>query len=221
MKKRILTGVAIIITAVLLASVAFTSSMAANQYGLTEQEVKTVQQRLKSWGYYTGAVDGVYGQKTIVAVQYFQRKHSLTPDGIVGSKTAEKLGIRIGAAKSNAGGASNDVYLLAKVIYGEARGEPYQGKVAVGAVVLNRVENPNFPNSMWGVVYQKGAFSIVADGQINLTPDADALKAARDAINGKDPVGGAIYYYNPKKTSNKFIISRPVITTIGDHVFCS
>ena len=155
-------------------------------------------------------------------LQAFQKKQGLKVDGIVGTETAKKMGIQL-KGKDSGGGSRDDkgdVYLLARVVYGEARGEPYKGKVAVASVVLNRVESSLFPNSVSKVVYQKNAFSIVADGQINYTPDQDALKAARDAMNGWDPSGGAIFYYNPDKTKNEFIRSRKVITVIGSHRFC-
>ncbi len=199
--------------------------VAAYKFGSSGNEVKEIQKRLKDWGYYFGAVDGYYGKETENAVIRFQKKHKITIDGIVGAQTAEKLGVRAPKNSGDSGGGaspghSSDVYLLARVVYGEARGETYTGKVAVAAVVLNRVESSKFPNSMAKVVYQPGAFSIVDDGQINLSPDQEALKAARDAINGWDPSGGALFYYNPAKTTNKWIKSRPVIVTIGEHVFC-
>ena len=187
--------------------------------GLTRDEIMTVQKKLKNWGYYGGVVDGVYGPATTAAVKWFQRKNGLTPDGVVGARTAEKLGMQLSGSGGRSG-TKNDVYLLARVVYGEARGEPYRGKVAVAAVVLNRVKSPNFPNTVAGVVYQKNAFSIVADGQINLTPDAEALSAAQDALNGVDPTGGCTFYYNPKKTSNAYMLSKTVVTVIGNHRFC-
>ena len=113
----------------------------------------------------------------------------------------------------------NDLYLLAKVIHAEARGEIYTGKVAVGAVVLNRVKSPDFPNTISGVIYQKHAFTAVSDGQINLTPDQTAINAAKDALNGWDPTGGCIYYYNPVTATSEWIFSRETVITIGKHVF--
>ena len=125
-------------------------------------------------------------------------------------------------SSSSSGTSSNssNVNLLARLIHGEARGEPYTGKVAVGAVVLNRVKSSSFPNTIAGVIYQKGAFDAVSDGQINLSPDSSALKAAQDAINGWDPSYGAIYYFNPSTATNKWIWSRPLTVTIGKHRFC-
>ncbi len=188
--------------------------------------VKTVQTKLKNWGYYKGAVDGIYGAKTKAAVIYFQKRNGLTPDGVVGSKTLAALGIKDtsqGSNQNQSGGvgkySSADVQLLARLIYGEARGESYTGQVAVGAVVLNRIKSSSFPNTISAVIYQPYAFTAVADGQINYTPNSTAYSAAKDAINGWDPTGGAIYYYNPRTATSAWIYSRKVTTTIGNHVF--
>ena len=201
---------------------------ASYKFGASGDQVKEIQQRLKDWGYYKGKVDGNYGKETENAVIAFQKKHGIAIDGIVGNQTAEKLGVSISGAGGasgggGGGGASNDsdVYLLAQLVYGESRGEPYKGQVAVAAVVLNRVESSKFPNSIAKVIYQSGAFDVVDDGQINLAPDQNALSAARDAINGWDPSGGALFYYNPDKATSKWIWSRPVIVVIGTHKFCS
>lgn len=190
-----------------------------SKMGSRGDEVRRIQQKLKNWGYYTGSVDGIYGTQTQSAVRKFQRDNGLTVDGIAGPKTLSYLGITSGSSGSGQYN-SNDVYLLAKVIAAEARGESYVGQVAVGAVVLNRVEHSSFPDSIAGVVYQPGAFSCVNDSNWSVAPTAESQKAARDAINGWDPSGGAIYYYNPAKTSNQWIRSRPVIVTIGSHLFC-
>lgn len=190
-----------------------------SKMGSRGDEVRRIQQKLKSMGYYTGSVDGIYGTQTQSAVKKFQRDNGLTVDGIAGPKTLSYLGITSGSSGSGQYN-SNDVYLLAKVIAAEARGESYVGQVAVGAVVLNRVEHSSFPDSIAGVVYQPGAFSCVNDSNWSVAPTAESQKAARDAINGWDPSGGAIYYYNPAKTSNQWIRSRPVIVTIGSHLFC-
>lgn len=197
------------------------------KYGAKGEQVKTVQSKLKKWGYYTGGVDGIYGWNTRAAVIKFQKKNGLTADGIVGDQTAKALGMPTGTTAAKASTASrgsvarsNDVNLLAQAVHGEARGEPYIGQVAVAAVILNRVDSPQFPNSIAGVIYQPGAFTAVADGQIYLSPGDSALKAARDALNGWDPSGGALYYYNPAKTTNKWIWSRPIIKVIGAHYFC-
>ena len=190
-----------------------------SKMGSRGDEVRRIQQKLKNWGYYTGSVDGIYGSQTQNAVRKFQRDNGLTVDGIAGPKTLSYLGITSGSSGSGQYN-SNDVYLLAKVIAAEARGESYVGQVAVGAVVLNRVEHSSFPDSIAGVVYQPGAFSCVNDSNWSVAPTAESQKAARDAINGWDPSGGAIYYYNPAKTSNQWIRSRPVIVTIGSHLFC-
>lgn len=185
--------------------------------GSTGSTVRTIQSRLKQWGYYKGNVDGIFGPQTEAAVKYFQRKNGLAVDGIVGPKTAAAIGVTL--AQSSAS-YSNDTYLLARCVYAEARGEPYVGQVAIAAVVLNRVKHPSFPNTISGVIYQPGAFTAVADGQINLTPNDQALKAAKDAQNGWDPTYGAIYYYNPATATNAWIRSRPIHLRIGRHVFC-
>ena len=192
------------------------------KYGSSGSTVRTIQTKLKNWGYYTGSVDGIFGSKTRQAVRYFQSRNGLTVDGIVGTKTARAMGITLtGTTSSSQGGySSSDVYLLAKLIYGEARGEPYTDQVAVGAVVLNRVKNSKFPNTIAGVIYQPYAFTAVDDGQINLTPNETAKAAARDALNGWDPTNGCLYYYNPSTATSKWIWSRPIVTTIGRHNFC-
>lgn len=212
---------------VLLCAVTPVSHAESLRRGSRGELVTTLQKRLKTWGYYTGNVDGVFGSQTEQAVKYFQRKNGLAVDGIVGPATAKAVGISLtggssggSSSSSGTGSSSSDVYLLARCVYGEARGESYKGQVAVAAVVLNRVRSSSFPNTISGVIYQPGAFSVVSDGQINLTPNDTALKAARDAMNGWDPTGGCLYYYNPAKTSNKWILSRPIMMRIGNHVFC-
>lgn len=181
-------------------------------------DIKTVQTKLKKWGYYTGAIDGINGPKTIAAVKAFQKKYGLTQDGIVGPLTAAKMGISLSSSKSS-GYNSNDRYLLAKIVYAEARGESYTGQVAIAAVVLNRVKDSRFPNTVSGVIYQPWAFTAVNDGQINLEPNQKAYQAADDALNGWDPTYGAVYYYNPKTATSKWIFSTKTVTTIGKHVF--
>ena len=192
---------------------------ALSRYGSTGTEVRNIQNVLKRLGYYTGAVDGIYGSGTKNAVLRFQRDCGLTQDGICGPVTLLYLGLDSGGSSASGKYSSSDVALLAKVISAEARGEPYEGQVAVGAVVLNRVAHPSFPNSVSGVVYQSGAFSAVTDSNWSAAVTDSAKRAAQDAINGWDPSGGAIYYYNPKKTSNQWIRTRPVITVIGNHYF--
>lgn len=187
-----------------------------SKIGSSGDEVSEIQSRLKKWGYYDGKVDGIFGSATRNAVIKFQKNNNLTADGVVGAKTLAALGISDKDVYNSA-----DYELLARIISAEARGESYLGQVAVGAVVLNRVEHPSFPDTLSGVVYQNGAFSCLYDGQF-YEPIADsAYKAARDALNGLDPSGGAIYYYNPTVATSKWIFSRPVITTIGRHIFCS
>ena len=193
-----------------------------SQMGSRGQEVRNIQSRLKSWGYYTGAVDGIYGKKTVEAVKKFQKKHGLRVDGIAGPATLAAIGLPTGGSSSGGvnGYSQSDYQLLGRIISAEARGESYTGQVAVGAVVLNRVKSASFPDSIAGVVYQKGAFSAVTDGQFNQPVSQTSLKAARDAMAGWDPSGGALYYFNPAKTSDAWMHSRPVITTIGNHRFC-
>ena len=198
---------------------------ALSKYGSRGEEVRTIQTKLKRWGYYNGNVDGIYGSQTMESVKKFQRKNGLTVDGIAGTKTLQAMGIYKSSgynSSSNSSSSTNssDLNLLSRLVYGEARGEPYTGQVAVAAVVLNRVKNSSFPNSIAGVIYQKGAFDVVSDGQINLTPNDTAKKAAQDALNGWDPSNGAIYYFNPSTATNKWIWSRPMTVTIGKHRFC-
>lgn len=193
---------------------------AALRQGSSGATVKKVQQKLKNWGYYSGSVDGIYGKNTVTAVKLFQKKNGLTVDGIAGTKTLAAMGITSSGSQSQSGSYSDsDVALLARLIYGEARGESYVGQVAVGAVVMNRIKSASFPNTMAGVIYQSYAFTAVNDGQINLTPNATAKKAAQDAMNGWDPTYGAIYYYNPAIATSSWIFSRKTTVTIGNHVF--
>lgn len=199
---------------------------ASLHWGTTGDKVYEVQRKLKQWGYYDGPIDGVYGTDTAKAVKQFQKKHGLRADGVVGDSTAAALGVKLKgkiSGKYRASRGSNidrgDIYILARAVHAEARGEPYVGKVAVAAVILNRVKHSSFPNTIAGVVYQPGAFTAVFDGQINLSPDNESLRAAADAMNGWDPTGGAIYYYNPAKSTSSWIWSRPVVIEIGKHKF--
>lgn len=192
--------------------------------GATGGEVQELQRRLKEWGYYSGEVDGIYGKATVEAVKYFQKKNGLTVDGIAGKSTFAALGMNdsvrvLENQQTNSDYTSSDLYLLAKCIYAEARGESYTGQVAVGAVILNRVDSPQFPNTVSGVIYQKNAFTAVSDGQINLEPNATAYNAAQDALNGWDPTYGCLYYYNPAVATSSWIFGRQTVTTIGKHVF--
>lgn len=183
----------------------------------TKAENRTIQTKLKRWGYYTGSIDGIYGPLTKKAVRYFQSKNGLAVDGIVGPATARALGMTLSSSGSSQ--SSNDLNLLARCVYAEARGEPYTGQVAVAAVVLNRVKSASFPNTIAGVIYQPYAFTAVDDGQINLTPNSTAYKAAQDALNGWDPTYGCLYYYNPATATSSWIWSRQTVVTIGKHVF--
>jgi len=204
-----------IIIGILSISLIFASSIETlSKYGSRGNEVTQIQTKLKRWGYYKGSVDGIFGSQTLSAVRWFQSKNGLQVDGIAGPKTLTAMGITNSSNSSSSSTSNSDVNLLAKAIHGEARGEPYNGMVAVGAVILNRVKNPNFPNTIAGVIYQPGAFTAVSDGQINLTPNAQSISAARDALNGWDPSNGAIYYFNPNTATNKWIWSRPVTLVI-------
>ena len=188
-----------------------------SKVGSRGDEVRQIQKKLKELGYDPGQVDGIYGENTKKAVIAFQKAKGLNPDGIAGPQTLKALGI----SKDQGQFSSGDIDLLARIISAESRGEPYIGQVAVGAVILNRMEHPSFPNTLAGVIYQPGAFSCLDDGGVNAPVADSAYDAARDAINGWDPSGGAIYYYNPEKSTNQWIFSRPVITVIGQHRFCS
>lgn len=224
-KRKLVLALAVVIAVNLLLISLVTSAEAASyKKGSTGAVVTQIQTKLKAWGYYTGAVDGVFGSGTEKAVRWFQRANGLTADGKVGTQTLAALGIQAGTSSGGgtAGGSSNaDVNLLARLISAEARGEPYSGQVAVGAVVLNRIKHPSFPNTLSGVIYQSGAFTCIDDGQFNEPVAESAYRAARDALNGVDPSGGAIYYFNPATATSKWIWSRPLIVTIGKHRFCS
>lgn len=222
-KKKVVMLLTIILAIATFFSFATVSANGAHIVnGDTTENIKVVQQKLKNWGYYSSTVDGIWGSKTTAAVKSFQKKNGLIADGIVGKKTEEALGVNF--AKSSTGSKTSttngaDVDLLAKCVYGESRGEPYIGQVAIAAVILNRVKNSQFPNSIAAVIYQPLAFTAVADGQINLSPNESAYKAARDAINGWDPTNGCLYYYNPKTATSKWIWQLKVELTIGQHSF--
>lgn len=218
--KRKLTLVLAVVFAVNIVIITLAQTAFAETYkrGSSGSVVSEIQTKLKSWGYYSGAVDGVFGSGTEAAVKRFQQSNGLTADGKAGPATLKAMGI---AASSTQSASSGDVYLLARLISAEARGEPYTGQVAVGAVVLNRVRHPSFPNTISGVIYQSGAFSCLQDGQFDQPIADSAYRAARDALNGLDPSGGAIYYFNPSTATSKWIWSRPLITVIGKHRFCS
>lgn len=224
MKRKILIVTCIFIMISTISYIIFQKNntvQALSKYGSRGEEVKQIQTKLKRWGYYNGSIDGIYGTNTLNAVKSFQRKNGLTVDGIAGPKTLSAMGITSSSGNSTSSTSnSSNVNLLSHLIYGEARGEPYTGQVAVGAVIMNRVKSSSFPNTISGVIYQRGAFDAVSDGQINMSPDSTAKKAAQDAINGWDPSYGAIYYFNPATATNKWIWSRPLTVVIGKHRFC-
>ncbi len=190
--------------------------------GSTGEDVSTIQTRLKALGYYRAGVDSVFGSGTASAVRTFQAKNSLTADGVVGAATAKKLFASSAVKSTTSGGVYSDAdyQLLARIISAESRGEPYIGQVAVGAVIMNRVDHASFPDTIAGVVYQPGAFTAVTDGQINEPVQSSCFRAAKEVLNGSDPSGGALYYYNPQRTTNQWIRSRLVIKVIGIHNFC-
>jgi N-acetylmuramoyl-L-alanine amidase len=219
-KKKLAAALAVVFAVNIIIIMLFQSMpafAASYRKGSSGSVVSQMQKKLKDWGYYSGAVDGSFGAKTEEAVKFFQRKNKLTVDGVAGKATLAALGINDSSAPSS---QSNELNLLARLISAEARGEPYRGQVAVGAVVLNRVKHPSFPNSMSGVIYQSGAFSCLADGQFNQPIADSAYKAAREALAGSDPSGGSIYYFNPATATSKWIWSRPLMLSIGKHRFC-
>lgn len=226
-KKRLLLlwkiAVILLINILVVLAVAQPALPALSRRGSRGEEVKQIQTVLKDRELYDGNIDGIYGSQTEKAVIQFQKQMGLTPDGIVGPKTLSAMGLGdVPSGVTGIGGYSaNEVALLARIISAESRGEPYAGQVAVGAVILNRVAHPSFPNTLAGVIYQPGAFSCLDDGGVNAAVADSAYRAARDAINGSDPSGGALYYYNPAKATSQWIFSRPIITVIGQHRFCS
>lgn len=218
--KRRLWAALLIVYVVNLCFILLAGDAEAASYkrGSTGSTVSQIQQKLKNWGYYSGEVDGVFGSRTEAAVRLFQQKNGLSVDGKVGPQTLSALGMPAGSAHP---GADGDVALLARLISAEARGEPYEGQVAVGAVVMNRMAHPSFPGTLSGVIYQNGAFSCLYDGQFDQPVADSAYRAARDAMNGWDPTGGALYYFNPDTATNGWIWSRPLLTNIGKHRFCA
>ncbi|GAA0727997.1 spore cortex-lytic enzyme [Clostridium malenominatum] len=203
-------------------------AVVAYYYGSRGGTVYEIQKKLKNWGYYKGGIDGIYGYKTFTAVKSFQAKNGLAVDGVAGNKTLNAMGIKTsGGSTANTqttkpkyNSSNQDLQLLARVINGEARGEPYEGQVAVGAVILNRLRDPRFPNTIAGIIYQPGAFTAIADGQIHAAMEQNSIRAAQDALNGWDPSGGAVYYFNPSTATSAWIWSRPLIKVIGKHRFC-
>ena len=219
-RKRLCIALAVIFAVnICLILTVQNASAASYKRGSTGSVVTQIQKKLSAWGYYDGAVDGVYGSRTEAAVRYFQEKNGLTVDGKAGDQTLAAMGITTAGPVQSA--AAGDTALLARLISAEARGESYEGQVAVGAVVMNRIAHPSFPNTLSGVIYQRGAFSCLNDGQFDQPVAQSAYSAARDAMNGYDPTGGAIYYFNPATATSKWIWSRPLIVTIGKHRFCS
>ncbi len=194
------------------------SQQTVSSYGSSGAEVRAIQEKLKERGLFTVGVTGYYGEKTREAVLKFQKQQGISQTGTAGPLTLKALGISIGTIPA---ATESNIYLLARIISAESRGEPYTGQVAVGAVILNRIEHPSFPDTLSGVIYQNGAFTAIVDGQFNEPISDSAYSAARDALNGWDPTGGCVYYYNPAKTSNAFMYSRPVVVTIGSHRFCT
>ena len=218
--KRACIAIAVLFAVnIAVISLAQNADAASYKRGSTGSVVSEIQQKLKDWGYYSADVDGIYGSRTEAAVLLFQQKNGLAADGKAGTETLAALGISsAGLIEQN---TSGDVALLARLISAEARGESYEGQVAVGAVVMNRIAHPSFPNTLSGVIYQRGAFSCLDDGQFDEPVAQSAYAAARDAMNGYDPTGGAIYYFNPVTATSQWIWSRPLIVQIGKHRFCA
>jgi len=192
--------------------------------GARGSEVTELQKRLNMLGYVVGPIDGIFGSQTEKAVRLFQKEHGLAVDGIVGPQTVRELkrltGQSVTAGGTSVGYKSSDINLLARLVSAEAKGEPYRGQIAVAAVVLNRVKSPQFPNTIPDVIYQPGAFSPVANGEIWKEPVSSAISAVHEALNGTDPSYGAVFFFNPAKTTNAYIWSRPQIVKIGNHIFC-
>ena len=209
----------IALSLLLVSLLALSASASVVAWGSRGSQVSLVQQKLKQYGYYYGAVDGVFGKETYNAVVWFQEKNGLKADGAVGPSTAAALGITLTGTVSASTYQESEVRILARLVSGEARGEPYVGQVAVAAVVLNRVKSPAFPNTISGVIFQTGAFDAVWDGQFDMEPTENSVRAARDALNGWDPTGGCLYYYNPSTATNSWIWTRQVQLTIGKHAF--
>ena len=221
-RRKLMLALTVVFTInIMIIALAQNASAVTYARGSSGETVRQIQQKLLDWGYYSGEVDGVFGSKTEAAVEYFQEKNGLTVDGKVGPETLEALGMPAGETGASSGSGSGDLALLARLISAEARGEPYAGQVAVGAVVLNRVEHPSFPNTISEVIFQPGAFSCMLDGQWDEPVSDSAYQAARDALAGSDPSGGAIYYFNPVTATSKWIWSRPQLVTIGKHIFCA
>lgn len=222
-----------------------TFSSATLKTGSKGQDVNELQGRLKYLGFFNGKVDGIFGSATQKSVRWFQSEFGMKVDGVVGQKTKNKLynatknwkpsantgasnaGSKPGGSNSNnvsnagsKGFSENDIKLMSNAVYGEARGEPYEGQVAVAAVILNRVKSTSFPNTVSGVIFQPRAFTAVADGQIYLTPNAKAREAVMQAINGWDPSNGCLYYFNPETATSPWIWTRTQMKTIGKHIFC-
>lgn len=210
----------VVLINIIIFAMLYTNTYALSQYGSSGSEVKAIQTKLIELGYLNGTADGIFGTNTKNALIEFQSDYGLTADGIAGTNTLNSLGITSTSSSGSYGGFSeSEIALLAKIISAEARGESYEGQVAVGAVIMNRIESASFPNTLSGVIYQPGAFSCLYDGGINAAVADSAYQAARDAINGWDPSGGAIYYYNPVKSTSQWIFTREVITVIGEHRF--
>lgn len=223
-KREIILAIALLITyvgnSIFIAPYNNAVKAVSYYYGSKGDVVSQIQRKLRDWGYYNGKVDGVYGYQTYTAVKYFQSKNGLNADGVAGDATLKGLTIKTNSSSGTSQANSQDELLLARLINGEARGEPYEGQVAVGAVVLNRTRDPKFPSTVAGVIYQPGAFTAIVDGQIHANLEQNSINAARDALNGWDPSGGAIYYFNPSTATSSWIWSRPLIKVIGKHRFC-
>jgi N-acetylmuramoyl-L-alanine amidase len=224
-KIFVIVGVILLVTVLVVSGSGVVQAITLKQ-GQTGDEVRQLQQQLKNWGYYmSGKADGIYGSATADAVRKFQRDQGLTTDGMAGPVTLRALGLNSLAAatsssSSNSGATTgSDLNLLARAIHAEAEGEPYIGKVAVGAVLLNRIKSSEFPNTLSGVIYQSLAIESVSNGRMNDYAGQESVHAAQDAINGWDPTYGCLYFWNPATATSKWIWTRQIVVTYGNHVF--
>lgn len=225
MRKTVAKILLILVLLSTLTPVAMAASLGDRtlMMGSAGDDVAQLQQQLNTLGFWAGFVDGIFGPKTEAAVKRFQSSRGLRADGIVGQQTFRALNVHASFRGTTGRFSQRDIELLARLVYAEARGEPYAGQVAVAATVLNRLKDPKYPKTIPGIIFQVVdgyyQYSPVEDGQIYLIPDETARRAVMDAIAGYDPTGGATTFYNPQKTNDQWVRSRSYVTTIGNHIF--